>query len=82
MPGVWYLCPNTEFQFSSVQLLSHVQLFATPWTAACQALLSITSSQCLLKFMSIVSVMPANHFTSVIPFAPSFNLSQHQGLFE
>ena len=83
MPGVWCLCPNTEFQFSSVQLLSHVQLFATPWTAACQALLSITSSQCLLKFMSIVSVMPTNHFTSVIPhLPPSFNLSQHQGLFE
>ena len=60
MPGVWCLCPNTEFQFSSVQLLSHVQLSATPWIAACQALLSITSSQCLLKFMSIESVMPSN----------------------
>ena len=63
MPGVWCLCPNTEFQFSSVQLLSHVQLSATPWIAACQALLSITSSQCLLKFMSIESVMPTNHFS-------------------
>ena len=41
--------------FGSVQSLSHVQLFATPWTAAHQASLSITSSQSLLKFMSIVS---------------------------
>jgi len=47
--------------FSSVQLLSHVQLFATPWTAAHQASLSITNSPSLLKFMSIVSVMPSNY---------------------
>ena len=46
---------------SSVQSLSHVQLFATPWTAACQAPLSITNSQSLLKLMSIESVMPSNH---------------------
>ena len=45
----------------SVQLLSHVQLFATPWTAACQASLSITNSQSLLKLMSIELVMPSNH---------------------
>ena len=45
----------------SVQSLSCVQLFATPWTAACQASLSITSSQSLLKLMSIESVMPSNH---------------------
>ena len=43
--------------FSSVQLLSHVQLFETPWIAACQASLSITNSQSLLKLMSIESVM-------------------------
>ena len=49
------------FQFSSVQLLSHVPLFATPWTAARQASLSITNSQSLLKLMSIESVMPSNH---------------------
>ena len=49
------------FQFSSVQPLSLVQLFASPWTAACQASLSITSSQSLLKLMSIESVMPSNH---------------------
>ena len=46
---------------SSVQLLSHIWLFATPWTAACQASLSITNSKILLKLMSIESVMPSNH---------------------
>ena len=45
----------------SVQLLSHVQLFAIAWTAACQASLSTTTSWSLLKHMSIVSVMPSNH---------------------
>ena len=49
-----------DFQFSSVQLLSCVQLYATPWTVACQASLSITNSQSLLKLMSIKSVMPSN----------------------
>ena len=44
-----------------VQLLSHVQLFVTPWTAACQASLSFTISRSLLKLMSIESVMPSNH---------------------
>ena len=43
------------------QLLSRVRLFVTPWTAACQASLSITNSQSLLKLMSIESVMPSNH---------------------
>ena len=47
--------------FNSVQSLSHVRLFATPWTAACQASLSITNSQSLLKLMSIESVVPSNH---------------------
>ena len=45
----------------SAQLLNHVWLFATPWTAAHQASLSITNSQSLLKCMSIESVMPSNH---------------------
>ena len=49
------------FQFSSVQLLSRVQLFATQWTAACQASLSITNSWSLPKHMSIESVMPSHH---------------------
>ena len=44
-----------------IQLLSHVQLFVTPWTAACQASLSFTVFQSSLKFMSIVSVMLSNH---------------------
>ena len=48
-------------KFSSVQWLSHVQLFATPGTAACQASLSITKSQSLLKHMSIELVMPSSH---------------------
>ena len=48
-------------QFSSVQSLSHVRLFVTPWIAACQASLSITNSQSLLKLTSIESVMPSNH---------------------
>ena len=48
-------------QFSSVQSLSHVQLFVTPWTATHQASLSITNSQSLLKLMSLESVMPSNH---------------------
>ena len=47
--------------FSSVQLLSCIQLFATPWIAACQASLSITNSQRSLKLMSIESVMPSSH---------------------
>ena len=49
------------FQFSSVQLLSRVQLFATPWIAACQAFLSITNSQSSPKLMSIELVMPSSH---------------------
>ena len=50
-----------NLQFSSVQLLSRVQLFETPWIAALQASLSITSSQSLLKLMSMESVMPSSH---------------------
>ena len=49
------------FWFSSVQLLSLVRLFMTPWTAACQTSLSITNSRSLPKPTSIESVMPANH---------------------
>ena len=58
-------------QFSSVQLLSHVRLFATSWTAAHQASVSITNSCSLLKLMSIELVMRS----------PAFILSQQQGLF-
>ena len=51
---------HTYNQFSSAQSLSHVQLFATPWTAAHQASLSMTNSQSLLKLISITWVMPSN----------------------
>ena len=50
-----------RWYFSLVQSLSHVRLFLTPWTAALQASLSITSSRSLLKLMSTESVMPSNH---------------------
>ena len=53
---------------SSVQLLSHVLLFVTPWTAAHQASLSITNSRSLLKFMSIESLMLSNHLILCCPF--------------
>ena len=59
--SVWKVC------FSSVQSLSCVQLFATPWTAAKQASLSITNSLSLLKLMSIESVMPSNHLILCCP---------------
>ena len=56
-----------EYQFSSVQLLSCVWLFATPGTAACQTSLSITNSRSLFKLMSITSVMPSNHLILCCP---------------
>ena len=71
--------------FSSVQLLSHVRLFATTWTAALQASLSITNSRSSLKLMSIESVMPSNHLIlylplllppSIFPASGSFQMSQ------
>ena len=57
-------------QLSSFQLFSHVRLLVTLWTAACQACLSITKSQSLLKHMSIKSVMPSNHFILCCPLLP------------
>ena len=54
-------CISLLTRLSSVQLLSHVRLFATPWTTAHQASLSITNSRSLLRLMSIESVMPSNH---------------------
>ena len=56
----WYI-------ISSVQSLSRVRLFATPWIAACQASLSITNSRILLKLMSIESVMPSSHLILCCP---------------
>ena len=81
-------CTQADFYltwFSSVQLLSHVWLFVTPWTAAHQASLSITSSQSLFKLMSIKSVMASNHLSlyrpllllpSIFPSIRSFPVSQ------
>ena len=72
-------------QFSLVQFLSRVRLFATPWTAACQASLSITNSRSPPKPMSIESVMPSNHlilcrpffsFAQSFPASGSFQMSQ------
>ena len=55
------MCILLEYSVSSVQTLSRVRLFVTPWTAACQASLSITNSWSLLKLMSIKLVMPSNY---------------------
>ena len=52
---------NTGDNVVAVQVLSHVRLFATPWTAARQASLSFTTSRSLLKLMSIQSMIPSNH---------------------
>ena len=57
-----------NYWFSSVQSLSHVQLFATPWTASCQPSLSITNCQSLLKLMSIELVISSNHLILCLPF--------------
>ena len=56
-------------QFNSIQSLSHVRLFATPWIAVCQASLSFTNFQSLLKLMSIELVMPSDHLSFVVPFS-------------
>ena len=62
-------------EFSSVQSLSRVQLFVTPWTAAHQASLSITYSQSLLKLMSIKSMMPSKHLILCRPLLPLPSIS-------
>ena len=59
--STWYLGKQKYYTFSSAQLLSRVQLFATPWTTACQASLSITNSRSPPKPMSIMSVIPSKH---------------------
>ena len=56
-----YFTMAVDIDFSSVQSLSRVRLFETPWTTACQASMSITNSQSSLKLMSIESVMPSSH---------------------
>ena len=73
--------------FSAVQSLSHVSLFATPWTTARQASLSIISSQSLLKLMCIESVMPSNHLILCHPLLfppsifPSIRVFSNQSVF-
>ena len=68
--------------FSSVQLLSHVRLFATPWTAAHEAALSITNSRSLLKLMSIKSVMPSSHLILCCPFSSHLQSFPASGCFQ
>ena len=65
--GLYEAQAGIKVQFSSVQSLSHVQLFATPWTIARQASLSITDSWSLLKLTSIELVMPSNHLVLCRP---------------
>ena len=71
-------------QFSSVHSLSHVRLFVTPWTAACQASLSITSSRNSLRLMFIESVMPSSHLILcrplllLPPFPPSIKVFSNE----
>ena len=66
-----------------VQSPSHACLFATPWTAACQASLSFTISLSLLKLMFVESVIPSNHLILCLSSSPpALNLSQYQGLFQ
>ena len=78
-------CPQTwkpvHLMVVVFQLLSRVQLFATPWTAARQASLSFTIFRSLLKLMSIESVMPSNHLILSSPSPPALNHSLHQSLF-
>ena len=69
------------WRVSSVQLLSHIQLFATLWTAAYQASLSIINSQSMLKLMSIESVMPSNLSSSAVPFSSCRQSSPASGSF-
>ena len=71
-----------KFKFSSsVQLFNHDRLFATPWTAAHQASLSITNSQSLLKLMSIKSVMPSNHLILCHPLLLLLSISPNIRVF-
>ena len=74
-------CYALSVQFSWVQLLSHVQHFATPWTAARQASLSIINSQSLPKLVSIELVMPSNHLILCCPFSSCLQFFPASGSF-
>ena len=80
----FYLCFILDIFFwfiSSVQSHSHVWLFATPWTAARKASLSITNSQSLFKFMSIELMMPSNHLSLWCPLSSSLQSFPATGSF-
>ena len=70
-----------QSQFSSAQSLSCVRLFATPWTAAPQAFLSITNYRSLLKLISIESMMPFNHLILCRPLLPQPSIFSSIGVF-
>ena len=83
MHGFSLVVASRDYSLVSVvffQSLSHVWLFATPWTAAHQASLSFTISQSLLKLTSVESVMSSNHFIFCHPFSSCLQSSQQQGL--
>ena len=79
-PDLFCKLISLNLVISSVQLLSRVRLFATPWTAACQASLSITNSRRLLKFTTLGLVMPSNHL--VIPFCSCLQSFPASGSFQ
>ena len=72
---------NPDLLFAA-QSLNPVWIFVTPWTAACQAPLSFTISQELLKLISTETVMPSNHIILSSRSPPALSLSQHQRLFQ
>ena len=73
---------KSDTAFSLVQSVNCLWLFATPWTAARQASLSITNSRSPPKIISIALVMPSNHLILSLPSPSTFNLSQLQGHFQ
>ena len=83
-PIILHLNWNYQYQFSSVQSLSHVRLFVSPWIAACQASLSITNSRSSLRLMSIESVMPSSHLILghplllLLPIPPSIRVFSNE----
>ena len=84
--SVLYVYESVSVLFSSVQLLSHIWLFAPPWTAARQASLSITNSQSLLTLMSIESVIPSSHLILCLPLLlpsifPSIRVFSNESVF-
>ena len=79
---LFFLRIKQVFQFTSVQSLSHVRHFATPWTAAFQASLSIINTQSLLKLMSIEWVHPSNHVILCCPCLLLLQSSQASGSYQ